>query len=234
MIEAVGFSHQGLVRTNNEDHYFASVGTGLCVLADGMGGAQAGETASALAVSAVAEVATAAPPSLSLLEAAFLEADRRVRQASASDTSLRGMGTTLVAALETPAGIRGFQYRRQPLLAVGKRSAHSVDQRSKLDQRDWAPPRSSEEALTAHPLRHALTTAVGVGTETRVQSRTVQAQAGSLILLSSDGLHGVVTGEAISAVLLQGGPLLSLCHKLIDLALAGGGPDNVTVVLARL
>lgn len=234
MHEAVGLSNQGLVRTNNEDQYFSSVSAGLCILADGMGGAQAGETASALAVSAVAEVATSDVPSLALLETAFLEADRRVRQAAAADSALRGMGTTLVAVLETPTGIAvsNIGDSRCWLWECGRLTQLTSDQ-------SWVNEvgRSlglSEEVLSTHPLRHALTRAVGVGADTRVQSRIVPAQAGSLILLSSDGLHGVATDDAISAVLSQDGTLLTLCHRLIDLALAGGGPDNATVVLARL
>ena len=233
MIEAVGLSDQGLARSNNEDRFFSSAGVGLCVLADGMGGAQAGETASALAVSVVAEVAVSEPPSLVLLENAFLEADHRVRHAAASDPSLRGMGTTLVAALETPQGVA--------IASIGdSRCWLWENERLTLLTRDqsWANEvgRSlglSEETLSTHPLRNALTMAVGVGKERRIQSRIVQAPPDSLILLSSDGLHGVVTADAIAAVLSQRGPLLFLCHALIDLALTSGGPDNVTVVLAR-
>jgi PPM family protein phosphatase len=234
MLEAVGLSDQGLVRKNNEDRFFSSATAGLCVLADGMGGAQAGETASGLAVAAVAEIVASEPPSLALLETAFFEADRRVQQAAESDASLRGMGTTLVAALETPGGIavsnigdsRCWQWEdgRLTLLTSDQSWVNEVGRVLGL----------SEDALNVHPLRHALTTAVGVGIEQRIQSRMVQAKAGSLILLSSDGLHGVVTNEAIAAVLSQRGPLLFLCQSLIQLALSAGGPDNVTVVLARL
>jgi len=234
MLEAVGLSDQGLVRKNNEDQFFSSASAGLCVLADGMGGAQAGETAAALAVAAVAEIVAPEPPSLLLLEAAFLEADRRVRQAAAADTALRGMGTTLVAALQTPEGIAvsNIGDSRCWLWEEGRLTLLTSDQ-------SWVNEVGrvlglSEEALSVHPLRNALTTAIGVGVEHRVQSRVVQAAPGSLILLSSDGLHGVVTPDAISAILSQRAPLLYLCHGLIDVALAAGGPDNITVVLARL
>jgi protein phosphatase len=234
MLEAVGLSDQGLVRKNNEDRYFSSASAGLCVLADGMGGAQAGELASGLAVSAVTEIVSSEPPSLPLLETAFFEADHRVRQAAESDASLRGMGTTLVAALETPQGIAvsNIGDSRCWLWENGRLTLLTSDQ-------SWVNEVGrvlglSEEALNVHPLRHALTTAVGIGIEQRVQSRIVQAQAGSLILLSSDGLHGVVADDAIEAVLSQSGPLLFLCHSLVETALTAGGPDNVTVVLARL
>lgn len=234
MLEAVGLSDQGLVRNNNEDRFFSSAAAGLCVLADGMGGAQAGEIASEIAVSAVAEIAASEPPALLLLENAFREADSRVRQAAATDPSMRGMGTTLVAVLETPEGVAvaNIGDSRCWLFENGRLTQLTRDQ-------SWANEvgRSlgmSEESLSNHPLRHALTTVVGIGTELRLQSRIVQAPGGSLILLSSDGLHGVVTNDAIASVLSQRGPLLFLCQNLIELALANGGPDNVTVVLARV
>ncbi len=215
MLEAVGFSDQGLVRKNNEDRFFSSASAGLCVLADGMGGAQAGEMASSLAVSAVAEIVASEPATPQLLELAFREADRRVREAAESDTSLRGMGTTLVAALETSSviAVSNIGDRRGWLWEKGRLTLLTTDQ-------SWANEvgRSlglSDEALSVHPLRNALTTAVGVGVQRQVQSRVVPAQAGSLILLSSDGLHGVVTPESISAVLSTEGPLLFLCHSLI-------------------
>lgn len=234
MLEAVGFSDQGLIRKNNEDRFFSSAPAGLCVLADGMGGAQAGEMASSLAVAAVAEIVASQLPSPLLLETAFYEADRRVREAAESDTSLRGMGTTLVAALETPSGIAIsnigdsrcwlWENDRLTLLTSDQSWANEVGRSLGL----------SAEALSVHPLRNALTMAVGAGVQRQVQSRVVPVQDGSVILLSSDGLHGVVTPDAISAVLSAGGPLLFLCQGLIDLALASGGPDNVTVVLARV
>jgi len=233
MLEALGFSDQGLVRKNNEDRFFSSAAGGLCVLADGMGGAQAGEIAAALAVAAVAEMADADAPSLQLLETAFFEADQRVRQASEMDISLRGMGTTLVAALETPEGlaISNIGDSRCWLWENGRFTLLTRDQ-------SWVNEVGrmlgmSEEALSVHPLRHALTTAIGTGVEERVQSRIVQVRPGGMILLSTDGLHGVVTEDAIAAVLAQGGPLAFLCHRLVEIALTAGGPDNVTVVLAR-
>ena len=144
------------------------------------------------------------------------------------------MGTTLVAALETPSGIAisNIGDSRCWLWEDGRLTLLTSDQ-------SWANEvgRSmglSDEALGVHPLRHALTTAVGVGIPRQIQSRVVAARAGSVILLSSDGLHGVTTHDEIAAVLSEGGPLLFLCQGLIDIALENGGPDNVTVVLAKL
>src|SRR5271156_5814102 len=101
MLEAFGISDPGCVRSNNEDYYLVSLERGLYVVADGMGGAQAGEQASRLAVDAVQEflVKTTSSTSQSLADA-FTEANRQVIEAASNDLKLEGMGTTLVAALE--------------------------------------------------------------------------------------------------------------------------------------
>src|SRR5690348_10187099 len=101
MLEAFGLSDPGCVRRNNEDSYLLSPQTGLYILADGMGGAQAGEHASKLAVETVAAfVEKSGLADAGILTQAFQAANHRVMNAAASDASLEGMGTTLVAALE--------------------------------------------------------------------------------------------------------------------------------------
>jgi protein phosphatase len=233
MLEAVGLSHQGLVRSNNEDQFYASGEQGLLVLADGMGGAQAGETASLVAVQAVVDVATSDVPSASLLESSFLEADLRVRALADEDPQLRGMGTTLVAMLETPAGlaVSSIGDSRAWLWEDGGLTLLTSDN-------SWVNEIGrnlglSEDALSTHPLRHALTTAIGVGVEHRVQTQVIRPRPGSMVLLSSDGLHGVVPPGDIAAAFADGGTLASISNTLIDMALEAGGPDNVTVVVAR-
>src|ERR1035437_5520491 len=102
MLEAFQLSDLGCIRTNNEDYCAIAAELGLYVLADGMGGARAGERASCLAVDTVAEMLRSAPSrDPQALLAADEEANRRVIEAARSDPSLEGMGTTLVAALET-------------------------------------------------------------------------------------------------------------------------------------
>src|ERR671926_1818358 len=101
MLEAFAVSDKGCVRSNNEDYCLIEPDLGLYVLADGMGGAKAGERASKMAVDTVAEMVLLAQRRDSqVLLSAVEEANRRVRDAAHSDTSLEGMGTTLVAALE--------------------------------------------------------------------------------------------------------------------------------------
>src|SRR5690242_10992866 len=102
MVESFGLSDAGCVRSNNEDYYLVRPDKGLYVVADGMGGAQAGEHASKLAVETVSEVIEQAGTlDAEALGRAFQEANNRVMNAAASDARLEGMGTTLVAALES-------------------------------------------------------------------------------------------------------------------------------------
>src|SRR5205823_1920255 len=106
MLEAVAMSDKGCVRSNNEDCCLIEPQLGLFVLADGMGGAKAGERASRMAVDTVAEmVQQAGRRDSQVLLTALEEANRRVVEASHSDPSLEGMGTTLVAALEIDDGL---------------------------------------------------------------------------------------------------------------------------------
>jgi protein phosphatase len=234
MLEAFGLSDAGCVRQNNEDCYLISPESGVYIVADGMGGAQAGEHASKLAVETVAEVIRNAPVrDGELLFRAFREANQRVMKAAASDPELEGMGTTLIAALESGPELviasvgdsRAYVYEQSELTSVTEDQTwvNEVGRKLGID----------EASLKTHPMRHVLTMAIGVSPEVRVQSHAVQPHPGELILLSSDGLHGVLDGGVIAEKLSGNGSLQAKCERLIDAAKQAGGPDNITVVLLR-
>ena len=193
MLEAFGLSDPGCVRQNNEDCYLISPEDHVYIVADGMGGAQAGEHASKLAVETVASVIqNASLPDAETLFQAFREANSRVMKAAASDPELEGMGTTLVAALESGPELliasvgdsRAYVYDGGELTTVTEDQTwvNEVGRRLGID----------EASLKTHPMRHVLTMAIGVSPELRVHSYTVRPHPGELILISSDGLHGVV------------------------------------------
>ncbi len=234
MLESFGLSDPGCVRENNEDCYLLSPETGLFVVADGMGGAQAGETASQLAVSTVAAfMKGAGEVNNDTLTQAFVEANSRVMDAAASDPRLEGMGTTLVAALAKGPDLfiasvgdsRAYLYDGQNLKGITEDQTwvHEVGRRLGID----------ETSLRTHPMRHVLTMAIGVSPELRVQSYSVSPKPGNLLLLSSDGLHGVIESDQIQKALDGSGSLESKCHCLIDAARAAGGPDNITAILLK-
>lgn len=233
MVESFGISDAGSVRPNNEDCYLLSPEHGLYVVADGMGGAQAGEHASKLAVDTVAEVVGAGKADGETLARAFEEANNRVMNAASNDANLEGMGTTLVAALEASPELliasvgdsRAYVYDGEGLISVTEDQTwvHEVGRKLGID----------ETSLRTHPMRHVLTMAIGVSPELRVHSYALKPKAGALILLCSDGLHGVVDATVIAEALASNGSLESKCRRLIDAAKAAGGPDNITAVLLQ-
>lgn len=235
MLEAFGLSHQGCVRKNNEDFFLLSPEDRLYIVADGMGGARAGEHASRLAVETVVEYMHSSEQrdGQALLQA-FEEAHRRVKEAANADSTLEGMGTTLVAALET-----GDQLL---ITSVGDSRAYVFDgARLALITEDqtWIEeigrPLGIEEAdLKTHPLRHVLTMAIGAGAPLKAHQYAAPLQSGAQFLLSSDGLHGVVDTQEVIRALNSERSLEDKCHYLIDAAVRAGGPDNITAVLLRV
>lgn len=235
MLECFGLSDHGCVRSNNEDYYLLAPAIGLFVLADGMGGAQAGEHASKLAAETTWEVVyNSANPTPETLLTAFQEANRRVMLAASSDTRLEGMGTTLVAAMESGTEVL--------IASVGDSRAYVFDQGHLFpvtEDQTWVNEVGrrlgiDEESLKTHPMRHVLTMAIGVSPNLRVHTYAVPANPGAEVLICSDGLHGVVDEAVIASVLAADGTLEQKCHALVNAAKEAGGPDNITTVLLRV
>src|SRR5690348_15899787 len=234
MLEAFGVSDPGCVRTNNEDYYLLFCDRGLYLVADGMGGAQAGEHASKLAAETVAEfVWKTDRRDPEILAQAFEEANRRVMDAASADAALEDMGTTLVAALECGQNLviasvgdsRAYVQTDGKLLVITEDQiwVHEVGRRLGLD----------EVSLKSHPMRHVLTMAIGVSPDLRIHSYSLEPHAGMQVLLCSDGLHGVVEEDVIAETLARDATLEQKCQSLIQTARESGGPDNITAVLIR-
>jgi PPM family protein phosphatase len=237
MLEASALSDKGCVRSNNEDYCRIEPELGLYVLADGMGGARAGEHASRLAVETVAEtVIQSHKRDSQVLLSAVEAANRRVLQAAHSDPSLEGMGTTLVAALEVDPGLS--------IASVGDSRAYLLDDdgfRVITDDQTWVnevgrPLGLDEESLRNHPMRHVLTMAIGASAPLTVNYYSVPLKSKALVLICSDGLHGVIDGPSIERIIRggrNGATLEDACRQLIEAAKEAGGPDNITAVLIR-
>ncbi len=237
MLEAFAMSDVGCVRTNNEDYCLIEPELGLYVVADGMGGARAGETASRMAVEAVSEAMLFVTHRDSqVLLRAVEEANRRVLEASRSDASLEGMGTTLVVALEMDDGIS--------IASVGDSRAYLLDDegfRAITEDQTWVnevgrPLGLDEEVLRNHPMRHVLTMAIGASAPLSIRYYAVPLSPGDMVLMCSDGLHGVLEDSRMEEILRRGRngtALMESCQRLIDAAKEAGGPDNVTTVLLR-
>jgi PPM family protein phosphatase len=205
------------------------------VLADGMGGATAGERASYLSAETVYEHLLDDQDGVDALERGFQKANRAVRQAVEANPEWEGMGTTLLVARdlgEARLQIGSVGDSRAYLASKGQISLVTEDQ-------TWVAEVGSrlglsDEALKKHPMRHVLTMAVGTGDQLRIFSRIIQMDPGDQVLLCCDGLHGVVGEKTLQDALDSEKSLPEKAHYLIDAAKSAGGPDNVTVVLIQL
>jgi len=235
MLEAFGASDPGCVRSNNEDYFLVVPAIGLYLVADGMGGARAGEHASRLAAETIEQAVEQNGKAMDSdsLVVAFGQANRRVMDAAAGNPEMEGMGTTLVAAVENDGDLviasvgdsRVYTYENGTLQTITEDQTwvNEVGRRLGID----------EENLKNHPMRHVLTMAIGVSDNLRVHTHRITPSKGMLILLCSDGLHGVISEEEMKQALSSQESLEGKSNALIALARARGGPDNITTVLLR-
>jgi serine/threonine protein phosphatase PrpC len=236
MFAAFGLSDRGCVRANNEDYFITDADAGIFILADGMGGANAGEYASRLSAESLHRSLLEAPSrdGGEALEQAFREANRVVRAAASSNPELDGMGTTLLAA-------RAVGDARLEIGSVGDSRAYFYSHRELscvTEDQTWVAEVGArigltEEALKKHPMRHVLTMAVGTADDLRVQCSSLSLDSGDQVLLCSDGLHGVLSEKFLQSALDSEKSLPEKCHYLVEAAKSEGGPDNVTVVLIQ-
>ena len=233
MTKSFGMTHVGLVRSNNEDSYAADPTVGLFVVADGMGGAEAGERASRITVDTVIAEMKQAEEAVNLdrLTASIQLANRNVRWEAGRNRQYAGMGTTVVAVLvnETSAHVASVGDSRAYLRTAGELYCVTTDH-------TWINEVGrglglTEEQLRTHPYRNVLTKAVGAEDFLEVETHIIEFSPRDLILLCSDGLHHVASEEALVRNLEADGSLEEKCEGLIEAALEKGAPDNVTVVL---
>jgi serine/threonine protein phosphatase PrpC len=228
----------GRARSGNEDSYFC--GRTVFAVADGLGGHQGGEVASAAAVEPLAaldgrefaEPAEAAEA----LTAAVREANAAILDRAAGDPGLWGMGTTVTAA--ALAGDRHLQ-----LAHVGDSRAYLLRDGSRVPQTTHPPVvgplvrrgRLTPAQAAIHPERSILTRAVGLDPRIPVDTPDpLELRDGDQVLLCSDGLTEAVDDDQIAELLSSTPEGTAACQALIDAANAAGGPDNITVVLLRV
>jgi PPM family protein phosphatase len=223
----------GRQRNANEDSLF--VDAPLFVVADGMGGAQAGEVASRAAAESFAQNLPPAPPER-LLEETIEGANRTIHELARKDPSLTGMGTTTTATLvdldseEVAIGHVGDS--RAYRLRAGKFEQLTRDHSLVEEMRRKG--QLTDAQAQDHPQRSIITRALGPEPEVEVDLQTVPAQAGDVFLICSDGLTTMLDDEKIAHILSRATSLQSAVRALVDEANRAGGRDNITVVLFRL
>ncbi|MGW2345777.1 Stp1/IreP family PP2C-type Ser/Thr phosphatase [Streptomyces sp. NPDC001661] len=225
-------SHKGMIREGNEDSGYA--GPRLLAIADGMGGQAAGEVASSEVISTIVALDDDVPGSdiLTSLGTAVQRANDQLRMMVEEDPQLEGMGTTLTALLWTG--------QRLGLVHVGDSRAYllrdgvltQITQDHTWVQRLVDEGRITEEEATTHPQRSLLMRALGSGDHVEPDLSIREVRAGDRYLICSDGLSGVVSHQTMEETLASYQGPQETVQDLIQLALRGGGPDNITVIVA--
>jgi PPM family protein phosphatase len=232
-LQPFGVTHAGKVRQNNEDALLVGEGEDetLFVVADGIGGFEAGEVASSLAVDVLKDLQPDEP-----FKAAIGEANRRIVAAGRGDEKLSGMGTTVVA-------IRFGGKQGEPVAEV----AHVGDSRAYLMRGGYMNPITEDHSLVAelvrsgdltrdqaaeHPQKNLITRALGADEEVDVDTAILPIEAGDRILLCSDGLSDMVSETGISEILADSPDDPERAARvLLSAALDAGGNDNITIVV---
>ena len=236
-------THQGRVRNNNEDVVAFDPDTGLCLLADGMGGYNAGEVASGMAVTYLREKLTAwlsQPGNRAFghelrrtLQACVDQVNQLIFSASCANPDYAGMGTTLVVSVFGEARLvllhigdsRCYRLRGQVLQQITK--DHSL-----LQEQVDAGLMTAEQALSS-PHRNLITRALGVESSVVVDINEHRVEPGDLYLMCSDGLSDMVLDPVIEAILNAPGTLKQKAASLVRVANDSGGRDNTSVLLAQ-
>ncbi|GAP77636.1 MULTISPECIES: PP2C family protein-serine/threonine phosphatase [Brachybacterium] len=226
-------SDVGLVRSNNQDSAYA--GSHLLVVADGMGGHAGGDVASSVAIGRLAALDSETPASdiVATLEESVLEANQEILRRARDEPQLRGLGTTITALLRAEGKFalahigdsRAYLLRDEETVQITK--DHTFVQRL-LDE-----GRLTEDEAERHPQRSVLMRVLGdVDADPELDLSLRAAHAGDRWLLCSDGLSGLVSLDTIDATLKDIEDPGECADALVQLALKGGGPDNITCIVA--
>jgi PPM family protein phosphatase len=230
--EAVWRTDTGRQRRENEDS--AYVRAPVFVVADGMGGAQAGEVASRIAIETFEQGLPGSGTPEARLAELVRDANRRIHDRSRVEHGREGMGTTLTAACleEGHLAIAHVGDSRAYLLRDGELTRLTQDH-SLVDEL-VRQGKLTEEQAAEHPQRSIITRALGPEPEVEVDTWSYPVQDGDVVLLCSDGLTSMVSDDRVSEIMRTAGTLQAAADRLIDEANESGGRDNITVVLCRL
>ena len=246
MLRAFGISDKGRVRPTNEDCFVIDEALGLCVVADGMGGHKAGEVAARIAVDTVVECVrgnrrdwpfgfdTSLSPEANILRTAIHFANLQILETAIGTDTYTGMGTTIVAARTVGERLIVAHVGDSRLYLLG---AHRFAQVTSDDS--WVAsvlarePGVDRRYLAHHPMRNALTNVVGSRGPTEVHVDERRLSGGEVLLLTTDGVHGVLDNGKLERLLGSTAPLNAIAEDVIAAALRRGSRDNVTAVVAR-
>jgi PPM family protein phosphatase len=250
VIRAFGVSDAGRVRKSNEDKFVSDTSLGLFAVADGMGGHKAGEVAAQLAIDAISGFIGRSDKDYDVtwpygiddtlsfdgnrLRTAIFLANRKVFRAAESSDDYGGMGTTIVGLLITNqhCSIGSVGDSRVYLLAAGSFAQLTTDDSwaATILQQD---PSMRAEDVAHHPMRNVLTNVLGGRPTVDVHLIERVLTGGEVLLLCSDGIHGVLDPDALKTILEATPDEQQAAQAIVDLALERGSRDNVTALVVR-
>jgi len=246
---AEGKTDKGLVRLNNEDNFYLDVPAGILVVADGMGGHASGEVASKMAVDMIRDylknLQEGRVPVIgnyqedcseitNLLGSAVRLANQAIFEAAGSDPKLKGMGTTVAAALMdgNKLSVAHVGDSRVYLIRSGN-IEQLTDDHSVVYEQVQRALITREEAQQSD-IKNILTRAVGIAPDVEVDLDELTVADGDILVLCSDGLSTMVFDEDILSAVIENDNPAGACERLIDMANGNGGKDNVTVIAAYI
>ena len=230
VVDSAGLTQTGNVRRSNEDSFLLR--SPLFMVADGMGGALAGELASRMCAEAFAELDLIEHQGEEALRETIGIANRRIWDRSRTDAETSGMGTTVTAALVGDGGVVSFAHvgdSRAYLLRDGALQRLSEDHSLVHDL--VRQGQLSEVEAEQHPQRSVITRALGTDEEVQIDTFSLQSKPGDVLLLCTDGLNTMVSEADIAAALGSETGAADVARRLVRAALKAGGEDNVTAVV---
>jgi protein phosphatase len=228
--QSAGITDAGRKRRRNEDAYVCE--PPLFAVADGMGGAQAGEIASRLAAASLSGGPGGTGSGEERVAALIQEANRRIYERSSEDKAVSGMGTTMTVALAEDGTVAIGHVGDSRAYLIRDRTLEQLTEDHSLVAELVRSGRLSPEEAEMHPQRSVITRALGTDPDVDVDTFSFEARPGDVFMLCSDGLTSMVDDEAIlSIVERNAGNLRSAAKDLVAAANKGGGEDNITVVL---
>jgi protein phosphatase len=233
LLAAHGVSLKGR-RKSNEDAMVLDPDRGLFVVADGMGGHNAGEVASALAAKTLHEfISDAGERNEATLAEALCLANDQVLNAAAGNSTYEGMGTTAVAALVNDSSIVFGNVGDSRIYLMRDGSLQQLTNDDSWVSKVLPADAIGSEEASRHPMRHVLTKVIGLREDMEPTVGSSPFATGDTMLLCSDGLHGVVNDEAIAAQLRRSEGVEAIASELVERALSSGSTDNITAVVVR-
>lgn len=248
-IEVAGETNVGMKRTHNEDNFSILEDAGLYIVADGMGGHASGEVAAKMAVDSLREffAATAQDPERTWpykmdrskgyeenrLITGIKLANLRIYESAQRDPKQRGMGTTIVTMFAVEDGVYVAHVGDSRSYRVRDAKLEQLTEDHSLLNDYIKMKRLSAEEIANFPHKNVIVRALGMKDTVKVDTRYEQPRAGDTYVLCSDGLSGPVTDSELLEIVTSTPDLKVAATKLIEKANAAGGPDNITVILAR-